>query len=68
MLYFMKLPGFAALAVCCVLCATEPNQATKRWWSHVVALANDGMEGRDTGTAAYARAARYVVTEFERPA
>jgi len=66
MLYFMKLPAFAALAVCCLLCATEPNQATKRWWSHVVALANDGMEGRDTGTAAYARAARYVATEFEK--
>ncbi len=66
MLYFMKLHRIAALTVCCLLCATEPNQATKRWWSHVVALANDGMEGRDTGTAAYARAARYVVTEFEK--
>jgi hypothetical protein len=66
MLYFMKLARFAAVAACCVLCATEPNEATRRWWSHVVALANDGMEGRDTGTAAYARAARYVVTEFEK--
>ncbi|MDR3699659.1 MAG: M28 family peptidase [Candidatus Sulfopaludibacter sp.] len=62
----MKLPRFATLAVCCALCATEPNEATKRWWSHVVALANDGMEGRDTGSAAYRRAASYVVTEFEK--
>ncbi len=46
--------------------ATEPNDATRRWWSHVTALANDGMEGRDTGSAGYQRAARYVAGEFER--
>ncbi len=46
--------------------ATEPNDATRRWWSHVTALANDGMEGRDTGSAASQRAARYVAGEFER--
>ncbi len=46
--------------------ATEPDDATRRWWSHVTALANDGMEGRDTGSAGYQRAARYVAGEFER--
>ncbi len=59
----------AALAILtlsgCVF-ATEPNDATRRWWSHVTALANDGMEGRDTGSAGYQRAARYVASEFER--
>ena len=54
------------LFLCCVLFATEPNDATRRWWSHVQALANDGMEGRETGTEAYRNAARYVVTQFER--
>src|SRR5277367_3046148 len=48
------------------LVATEPNAATRRWWSYLTALANDGMEGRDTGSAAYRRASRYVATEFER--
>src|SRR5579872_5419937 len=48
------------------LIATEPNDATRRWWSYVIALANDGMEGRDTGSEGYRRAARYVATEFER--
>jgi len=62
----MKLHRSAALIVCWALCATEPNEATKRWWSHVVALANDGVEGRDTGSAGYKRAATYVVTEFEK--
>ena len=37
-----------------------------RWWSHVEALANDGMEGRNTGSAAHARAAEYVAAEFQR--
>jgi Zn-dependent M28 family amino/carboxypeptidase len=46
--------------------ATEPNDATRRWWGYITDLANDGMEGRDTGSAAYARAARYVAAEFER--
>ncbi|HWD00046.1 MAG TPA: M28 family peptidase [Candidatus Sulfopaludibacter sp.] len=62
----MTLHRIAALGLCCALFATEPNQATKRWWSHVVALGNDGMEGRDTGSAGYKRAEDYVVTQFEK--
>src|SRR5438477_4622028 len=38
----------------------------KRWWSHVEALANDGMEGRNTGTPAHKRAAEYVAAELEK--
>jgi hypothetical protein len=34
------------------------DEATsKRWWAHVQALANDGMEGRMTGSLAHKRAA-----------
>ncbi|MEO8027934.1 MAG: M28 family peptidase [Bryobacteraceae bacterium] len=54
------------IALCVPLLATEPNAATRRWWSYVTALANDGMEGRDTGSEGYKRAARYVSAEFER--
>jgi hypothetical protein len=58
--------GTALLLVSLSLAATEPNDATRRWWKYITALANDGMEGRDTGSAAYQRAAHYVATEFER--
>ena len=42
-------------------------QANKsRWWSHVEALAGDGMEGRNTGSPAHKRAAEYVAEQFKR--
>ena len=37
-----------------------------RWWSHVRTLADDGLEGRQTGTDGYRKAAAYVVEQFER--
>jgi hypothetical protein len=58
--------GAAVVLLASHLIATEPTPETRRWWNHVVALANDGMEGRDTGSEGYLRAARYVVTAFER--
>lgn len=36
----------------------------KRWWSHIQALANDGMEGRDTGSRGHAKAAEYMANQF----
>jgi len=54
------------LATALLVAATKPTPATQRWWSHIQALANDGMEGRDTGSEAYRRAARYVATQFDR--
>ena len=38
---------------------------TLAWWHTTVALSNDGMEGRDTGSAAYQRAADYVANRFK---
>src|SRR5262245_59958863 len=61
-----KKIGAAILLFSAALLATEPNRQTRRWWSHIQALANDGMEGRDTGSAGYRKAASYVVREFER--
>jgi len=37
-----------------------------RWWSHVLFLADDKLEGRNTGTAGYRKAAEYVAGEWER--
>lgn len=56
----------ALLAVACGLCATEPNDATRTWWAHITALANDSLQGRDTGSEGYRKAAAYVVAQFER--
>jgi Zn-dependent M28 family amino/carboxypeptidase len=37
-----------------------------RWWVHVEALANDGMEGRNTGSPGHKRAAEYVAAQFQK--
>src|SRR5260221_60708 len=38
----------------------------KRWWSHILYLADDKLEGRETGSEGHRRAAEYVAGEFER--
>src|SRR4051794_12886803 len=43
-----------------------PTATEKRWWAHVEALANDGMEGRNTGSPAHRRAADYVAGQFKK--
>jgi Zn-dependent M28 family amino/carboxypeptidase len=44
------------------------DDTATRWWSHVEALANDGMEGRNTGSPGHKRAAEYVATQFQKSA
>src|SRR5580693_6455941 len=39
--------------------------AGQAWWAHVKALADDGMQGRLTGSEGYLRAAKYVVSQFD---
>jgi hypothetical protein len=43
----------------------KPDAATTEWWAQTTALSNDSMEGRDTGTEAYQRAANYVASQFK---
>jgi Peptidase family M28 len=45
---------------------TSNHKPSDRWWSHVEALANDGMEGRNTGSPAHKRAAEYVAGVFKK--
>jgi Zn-dependent M28 family amino/carboxypeptidase len=45
--------------------AKRPDATTAAWWAQTVALSNDSMEGRDTGTEAYERAAKYVADQFQ---
>ena len=39
---------------------------TKAWWHTTEDLSNDAMQGRDTGSPAYQRAAAYVARRFEQ--
>lgn len=36
------------------------------WWAHVKFLADDSLEGRDSGSAGHRKAAAYVAAEFKR--
>jgi Zn-dependent M28 family amino/carboxypeptidase len=42
----------------------DPDQT--RWWAHVKTLADDSLEGRQTGTDGYRKAASYVADQFEQ--
>ncbi len=50
-----------------LLAAETPNHADagKAWWEHVKVLADDKMEGRDTGSPGMKRAADYVVSKLK---
>ena len=46
--------------------STQPaNDEQARWWNHVKVLADDAMEGRQTGSEGYRKAAAYVAGQFE---
>ena len=46
--------------------ATEYASAGEEWWSYVRILADDNMEGRNTGSKGYERAASFVADEFAK--
>jgi Peptidase family M28/PA domain len=71
-----RIVAFLCAAVMCA-CATAqtkehprdgeiPDADTRAWWHTTEELSNDGMEGRDTGSAAYQRAAEYVSRRFQQ--
>jgi len=41
-----------------------PDPETRAWWALASELSSDAMEGRDTGSAGYDRAARLVARQF----
>jgi hypothetical protein len=55
-----------AVVVMGMLALVSVHADAKRWWSHIAVLADDGMEGRDTGTEGHKRAAQYVASQFEK--
>jgi len=46
--------------------AADYTAEGKAWWSRVQILADDKMEGRNTGSEGYRKAAAYVAGEFEK--
>jgi hypothetical protein len=64
-------PLFLLATVATLLPAADPSKPdlTKegdRWWSHIQVLADDNMEGRNTGSPGHLRAARFLSGEFEK--
>src|SRR6516225_11964096 len=59
------IASLIALSAAAALLAAGGDDG-RRWWSYLEALANDQMEGRNTGSEAHRRAAQYVATQFEQ--
>jgi Peptidase family M28 len=53
------------IAMTAGLCAADAPDG-RRWWSHVEFLADDALQGRDTGSPGHRKAAEYVAREFEK--
>jgi Zn-dependent M28 family amino/carboxypeptidase len=58
------ITGVTALA--CAASLTAADADGKRWWSSVETLANDRMQGRQTGSPEHRKAAEYVASQFEQ--
>jgi hypothetical protein len=61
----MRSPAFF-VAFCSLLAGADLVKEGNQWWSRVQVIADDKMEGRNTGSEGYMRAARYVASEMER--
>jgi Zn-dependent M28 family amino/carboxypeptidase len=57
--------AFASSGVMADANAPASSPAAAQWWADISALANDGMEGRLTGSPGYMRAAEYVISRFK---
>lgn len=59
----LRLSLFFCVSI--AILAVELPQSIRQWWTYTQALSNDSMEGRDTGSEGYRRAAAYVVSKFQ---
>jgi Peptidase family M28 len=60
--FFVVVAGGLLLIPSCSPATKRPDG--ERWWSHVKILADDKLEGRETGSAGHLKAAEYVASEF----
>ena len=56
----------AALALLAASSIGAQQNDIDRWWAHVVYLADDSMQGRQTGSAEHLKAAEYVAAQLRR--
>ena len=64
---FATLTLAALMAVLAAAQGPQPaGDDQTRWWNHVKTLADDRLEGRQTGSEGYRTAVAYVVSEFEK--
>jgi hypothetical protein len=61
-----RVSSLFIVAVIATSCAKAPSPEAESWWSHVAVLATDEMEGRNTGSEGYRRAAEYVAEQFAK--
>jgi Peptidase family M28 len=54
---------FLLLSTITLRAADEP---AAKWWAHIVFLANDSMNGRDTGSPEHRKAAEYIAAAFKK--
>ena len=57
--------AIAALLTMSAAPAPKLDRDTAAWWNTTAQLSNDAMEGRDTGSPAYMRAAELVASKFK---
>jgi Zn-dependent M28 family amino/carboxypeptidase len=61
-----KFLSIAIVTTATLAAAADYVAEGNRWWSHIQTLADDNMEGRNTGSEGHRKAAQYVAGEFER--
>src|SRR5918992_4996506 len=62
----MKRILAAVLFVSAIPALRAQQNDIDRWWSHVVLLSDDSMEGRQTGSPEHRKAAEYVAEQFKK--
>jgi Zn-dependent M28 family amino/carboxypeptidase len=62
----MKKPVLLAFLFVTIAATAQQHFDGKTWWHHVEVLANDNMEGRETGSPGLQRAEAYVVEQLKQ--
>jgi len=55
-----------ALVLLSTVTLRAADEPAAKWWAHIVFLANDSMNGRDTGSPEHRKAAEYIAAEFKK--
>jgi len=55
-----------ALVLLSTITLRAADEPAAKWWAHIVFLANDSMNGRDTGSPEHRKAAEYIAAAFKK--